>query len=372
MRILHFYKVAFPDSIGGIETVIHQLSLGSVKLGHQVDVLALTREGKHRVIDIEGYKVHLVPQLFQFASTPVGFSIFNVFKKLALKADIIHYHYPWPLMDLAHLFFTPKRPSLVSYHSDIIKQRFLNKIYSPLQNMFLRDMDSIVASTSNYFLTSHVLNRFSSKVNIIPYGIKDCFNGSMKSENLESWRRIFPNPFFFFVGVLRYYKGLKTLIDASKETGLTVVIAGNGPEGAKLIAYAKKIGAVHVFFLGKISEEDKAALLFLCRALVFPSDIRSESFGLALVEGLMFSKPLISCEIGTGTSFVNQANETGFVIPPRDQKAMAHAMQYLYDRPELSLTIGLKARARFESHFNAEVMIEGYMRLYEKMICDGD
>jgi len=370
MRILHFYKAALPDSVGGVETVIHQLSLGSVRLGHQVVVLAMSREKKSRIIDFEGYQVHLVPQSFQFASTPFGFSIFSVFKKLALEADIIHYHYPWPLMDLAHLFFMPKRPSLVSYHSDIVKQSFLKRIYSPVQNIFLREMEFIIASTSNYFLTSQVLNKFSSKVKIIPYGIEDFFEDTMHSHHLDSWKSVFPNPFFFFVGVLRYYKGLKTLIDASKETDLKVVIAGDGPEAKKLKAYAKKIGAAHVFFVGKISGLDKAALLFLCRALVFPSDIRSESFGLTLVEGLMFSKPLISCEIGTGTSFINQANETGYVVPPRDKDALAHAMQYLYDRPELAISLGLKGRERFKSHFDLKIMVEGYMVLYKQMMHD--
>lgn len=372
MRVLHFYKVALPDSIGGVETVIHQLSLGSVRLGHQVDVLAMTRGGKPRVIDFAGYKVHLIPQCFEWASTPLGFSIFSAFKKLALEADIIHYHYPWPLMDLAHLFLIPKRPSLVSYHSDIVKQSFLKKIYSPVQNMFLREMDFIVASTSNYFLTSHVLNKFSSKVKIIPYGIEDFFEGSVQSGHFDSWKAVFPNPFFFFVGVLRYYKGLKTLVEASKETGLTVVIAGDGPEASSLRAYAKKIGAAQVFFVGKISDEDKAVLLNLCLALVFPSDIRSESFGLTLVEGLMFSKPLISCEIGTGTSFINLANETGFVIPPGDKDALGKAMQYLYDRPKLAIVLGLNGRERFKSHFNSGAMVKGYMVLYEQMMRDGN
>ena len=42
MRILHFYRTAFPDTMGGIEQVIHQLALGASQSGIEVDVLSLS------------------------------------------------------------------------------------------------------------------------------------------------------------------------------------------------------------------------------------------------------------------------------------------------------------------------------------------
>jgi hypothetical protein len=58
MRVLHFYKTAFPDSIGGVEKVINQIARGANKLGVKTDVLSLTRERAPRMIEIDGYLAH--------------------------------------------------------------------------------------------------------------------------------------------------------------------------------------------------------------------------------------------------------------------------------------------------------------------------
>src|SRR5690606_19545518 len=116
---------------------------------------------------------------------------------------------------------------------------------------------------------------------------------------IEAWRERLGGEFFLFVGALRYYKGLKFLVEAARQTGLPVVLAGQGQlePGLELPA--------NVTLLGAVSEADKAALLALCRAFVFPSHLRSEAFGVALLEAAFAGVAMISCEIGTGTSYVN-------------------------------------------------------------------
>src|SRR5690606_38814370 len=140
------------------------------------------------------------------------------------------------------------------------------------------------------------------------------------------WKNKLPDPFFLFIGVLRYYKGLHILLKAIENTALPVVIAGSGPEEKKLMQMAQNLKLTNVFFLGEISEVDKMALLQLCYAFVFPSHLRSEAFGISLLESAMMGKPMISCETGTGTSFINLHNDTGFVVPPNDPDALYKAM----------------------------------------------
>ncbi len=108
--------------------------------------------------------------------------------------------------------------------------------------------------------------------------------------------------FFLFVGNLRYYKGLHVLLDALEGTPFRAVLSGPAHE-QELRRQAARLNLTQVDFVGPVGDEDKVALLTLCRALTFPSHLRSEAFGISLLEGAMFGKPMISTEIGTGTSY---------------------------------------------------------------------
>ncbi|MBU5685243.1 glycosyltransferase, partial [Citrobacter sp. S44_ASV_140] len=114
----------------------------------------------------------------------------------------------------------------------------------------------------------------------------------------------------------------------------------------------------------------KVALLKLCTAIVFPSHLRSEAFGITLLEGAMYGKPLISCEIGTGTSFINLDRQTGFVIPPNDHIKLREVMQTLYVNSELVEQYGLNAYTRFKSLFTSEKMLIDYSDLYKEIYLD--
>jgi glycosyltransferase involved in cell wall biosynthesis len=103
MRVLHFYRTYFPDTVGGIEQVINQLARGTAALGIDTEVLSLSRERRAETIELDGHLAHSAKLDFQIASTGFSTSAFSRFSQLAAKADIIHYHYPWPFMDLVHL-----------------------------------------------------------------------------------------------------------------------------------------------------------------------------------------------------------------------------------------------------------------------------
>lgn len=82
----------------------------------------------------------------------------------------------------------------------------------------------------------------------------------------------------------------------------------------------------------------------------------------------MYGKPLISCEMGSGTTFINLAGETGLVVPPRDAAALAQAMQRLWDDPTLAQAMGAKALQRYEEVFTASAMASAYAGLYRRLL----
>ncbi|HBK2421789.1 N-acetyl-alpha-D-glucosaminyl-diphospho-ditrans,octacis-undecaprenol 3-alpha-mannosyltransferase WbdC, partial [Escherichia coli] len=96
--------------------------------------------------------------------------------------------------------------------------------------------------------------------------------------------------------------------------------------------------------------------------------LRSEAFGITLLEGARFARPLISCEIGTGTSFINQDKVSGCVIPPNDSQALVEAMNELWNNEETSNRYGENSRRRFEEMFTADHMIDAYVNLYTTLL----
>ena len=354
--------------MGGVEQVINHLAMGSKKLGVKADVLSLTRERVPRTIKINGYLLHRSRLDLHIASTSFSISSFLRFVQLAKKADVIHYHFPWPFMDVVHFAAMVKKPSVVTYHSDINRQKYLLKIYRPLMWKFLGDVSCIVATSPNYLVTSDTLAKYKHKVSVIPIGLDKTAYPIPSPDKLTTWRQRLGPKFFLFVGVIRYYKGLHILMEAAQGSDYPIVIVGAGPIEDELKAQAAQLGLRNIHFLGFLSDEDKVALLTLCYAVLFPSNLRSEAFGISLLEGAMYGKPMISSEIGTGTTFINIDHETGFVVPPNDPIALRQAMQYLWEHPEQAAELGRHAEERYWRYFKADQMVRSYVDLYTDLL----
>lgn len=368
MRILHFFKTYYPDTTGGIEHVIHQLCQGSQPLGIDGRVLTLSRNPHPADIQVAGHPVHRSRENLHVASTGLSLQVFSDFKEMAAQVDVVHFHFPWPLMDLVHFATRHGKPSVLSYHSDIIKQRWLLQLYRPLMNRFLNDMDRILVASPNYQLTSEALKQHTDKTVVVPYGLSQANAPFIDEERLAYWQSRLPPKFFLFVGVLRYYKGLTFLLDALKDSDYPLVILGAGPEEQALKDQAQRLQLRNVTFLGRLEDEDKSCLLHLCYGMVFPSHLRSEAFGISLLEAAMHGKPMVSCEIGTGTTYVNIHEHTGLAVPPETPLALREAMTRLWNNPEEAKTFGCNAKQRFNEKFTAEQMCASTAQVYRDVL----
>lgn len=367
MRVLHFCKTYFPDSVGGIEQVIRQMCVGTGRLGVSNQVLALSRASDLAPIEFEGHTVHRVPLDFELASNAVSVRAIGALARLARDVDVVHYHFPWPFLDMAHFLARVDKPAVVTYHSDIVRQKALLRFYRPLMHRFLDSVDAIVATSPNYLATSEVLDRYRDKTRVIAFGLDRAGYPEPDSARLAHWRARVGPKFFLFVGVLRYYKGLHILLDAVAGTDYPVVIVGAGPIERELKAHAERLGLKNVMFVGALDEQDKVALLRLCYAVAFPSHLRSEAFGISLLEGAMYGKPMISSEIGTGTTYINVHGESGLVVPPSDPEALRAAMRTLWDNPDMAREMGQRAEARYWKLFTSSQMAEDYVALYHEL-----
>ncbi|WXL26070.1 glycosyltransferase family 4 protein [Ectopseudomonas mendocina] len=368
MRVLHLFKTYLPETVGGIEQVIFQLCQSGLAHGVESAVLALSNTPESGPIQIADHTVHLIKRDLDIASTGMSYRLLPKFKAMAKQFDLIHYHFPWPMMDLLHFAAATGKPSVVSYHSDIVQQKYLLKLYRPLMHRFLRSVDHIITASPNYLATSDVLQHYKHKTTVIPYGLDKSIYPQPTIATIKNWESRFGKRFFLFVGVMRYYKGLHVLLNAAQGSDYPIVIAGAGPLEPELREQARRLNLSNVHFLGRVSEDDKAALLQQCSTLVFPSHLRSEAFGISLLEGAMYGKSMISCEIGTGTSYINIHGQTGLVVEPDNPKAFRSAMDQLWNNPEQAEEMGAHAEKRYWQLFSAQTMGKQVAELYQRVI----
>lgn len=247
----------------------------------------------------------------------------------------------------------------------------MGKLYSPFRKIFLEKTDRIIATSPNYIQTSNVLKHFKHKCTVIPLGTDiERFLSDTDLSIVEKIKKENGHtPLILFVGCFRYYKGLHLLLSAMKDIQARLLLIGAGPEELRLRSLAeRKHLNDKIHFLGELPDEAVNAYYKACDIFVLPSHLRSEAFGLVQLEAMCCRKPVISTELGTGTSFVNINQETGLTVEPNNVKSLSTAIKYLIDNPEKRIEFGERGFQRMCKMFTAERMVESTLKLYEQVI----
>lgn len=368
--VLHVYRTYFPDPPGGLQEAIRQIALSVSAEGLSSTIFTLSPQPEPKILLRPEARVVRTRSWAAPASCDLGdLSAFATFSKLSRESDVLHYLFPWPFADVLHAVVRPHPPAVMTYISDVVRQRWLGSAYAPLMWRTLRQMRVIVANSPAYAKTSPVLSHpdIRDKVRVIPLGIEESSYPTEGDGSIFQRLGVSANePYFLFIGVLRYYKGAHFLVRAAMNLGAKIVIAGSGPERDTLQKLREEIGADNVIFAGQVTDSEKVALLKNCRALVLPSHLRSEAFGMVLVEAAMFGRPLISCEIGTGTSYVNDHEVTGFVVEPESSDKLRWAMKTLLEDEQLATKMGGASRSRYDQLFSGPALGRAYADVFRE------
>lgn len=97
---------------------------------------------------------------------------------------------------------------------------------------------------------------------------------------------------------------------------------------------------------------------------VLPSHLRAEAFGIVQLEAQAAGLPIVCTELGTGTSYITQHGETGFVVPPANPAALAQALNVLLANPELARHMGAAGRRRAMQEFSHQRLVERMEQVY--------
>jgi glycosyltransferase involved in cell wall biosynthesis len=364
LRVLQVGKF-YPPHRGGMESHLHALC-GQLRGSVDVEVLVSsdTRKTVEEVLD--SVKVTRVGTLFDFAAAPVCPE--SVRRIRDSRADLVHIHWPHPTALLAYLASGHKGRLVITYHSDIVRQKVMAKLFWPVLRRALERADAIIAASPNYVESSPVLRRFESKCRVIPFGIPLAQFDRFDPEEVARIRARFGPRIVLGVGRLIYYKGFEHLVRAMKRVDAHLLVVGEGPLRGALETEAERAGVSdRVTFLGHV--EDVVPYYHAADVFVLSSVARSEAFGIVQLEAMACRKPVVNTRLDSGVTFVSVAGLTGLTVPPGDCDALAEALNKLLEDSALRARYGRAARLRVEREFDLEVMGRRTLRLYEEVMC---
>jgi rhamnosyl/mannosyltransferase len=363
--VLHIYKDYYPPVVGGIENHLNLLC-GALRNDYTVRVLVANPAGRRTVREtLDGVEVVRAGQWGRPGGTPLCPSFPRWMRRL--RSDILHFQCPHPTGDLAYFLARPRGRVVVTYQADIVRQARLLRFYAPFLRWFLRRADVILPTSPPLIESSPFLQPIANKCIAVPMGIP--LERYARTPEIESRaaaiRAAHERPIVLFVGQLRYYKGLHILLQTLRDVEADLVVVGEGHERANLVSQAERLGLdEQVRFVGERVGDDLVAFYHAADVFCLPSHLKAEAFGLAQVEAMACGLPVVSCRLGTGVEWVNQDGVTGFVVPPNAPEKLAGAINRLLTQPRLRREMGEKARARAQSEFGLELMVERIKTVY--------
>ncbi|MGD0290259.1 MAG: glycosyltransferase [Candidatus Binataceae bacterium] len=368
LSVLHLGKF-YPPYRGGIESHLHALCRELTK-SITVNVIVANETRRLRESEVDGVRVRRLPRLFNLWAAPVCPTIVREIR--ANDADIVHLHLPNPLAALAYLASGHKGRLVITWHSDIVRQKTIAKMLRPLDDALLSRASAFIASSPNYVDSSPILSRNRDRCRVIPFGIDaDAFRPRHADTAAKIRKRYGPRV-VLAVGRMVYYKGFEYLIRAMAGVRGHLLLVGEGPLLKNLERQAFDAGAMdRITFLGRVSQEEMTGYYNAADVFVMPSISRSEAFGIAQLEAMACGKPIVNTRLESGVPFVSIDGETGFTVAPADANELAGAINRLLDDPDLRGRFGAAAARRAREHFRIDAMVDRTLELYREVIANG-
>ena len=388
-----------PTRVNGIGRVVHSLATGLAAAGHVVDVV--TRGEISRVVDLEeGVWVHRVPVTPHPADgpLPVPARIWHASASFLDEIRRIHEHRAidivqapnWDSEGIAAIF-DGRIPVVVGLYTPLKTLSALDpRVGAALDDKdpSIRDMEALEAYTYEEAdgllacgpsVVAEIESRYAvtldpARLGLVAHGLTDRVAGLPPPGSGRGTGRTE----VLFVGRLEPRKGVDVLLACAPDLlarhgDLEITIAGDDSvptlDGSTMREHFERTAPVEVAsrvrFLGPVDDDALLSLYARCAVVVVPS--RYESFGLMLLEAMMFAKPVVAADVG-GMREIVVEGETGYLVPAGDPAALRAALEALLADPGLRDRLGAAGRRRYEEQYSQEQMVRGAVRFYRSVM----
>jgi rhamnosyl/mannosyltransferase len=372
VKVLHLGK--FDGDVGGIERYVRAL-LGGLPADIECinlvanDRAATDQHRNYRYLTVRAASHGIVASVALCPSMPW------LARQLHRehRFDIVHLHFPDPLGQLTAMALPRSVKRVISWHSDIVKQRAALALYRPFLDSFVRDAEAIIGASPQHFSSSQQMapGKPGQIREVIPYGFDPsafAWTDAARARRAELAKDARVRPVIFTVGRHVYYKGFEVLIRALRSVDADLWIGGRGPltESFRSAARAADV-ADRVRFLGFVPDDELVAYYDACDLFCMPSTERAEQFGLVQLEAMHLGKPVVATRLGTGVEYVTLDGVTGLLVEPGNETALAEALNRLLPDPALRTRLGGAGQARVASTFSLQQMIDSTAALYRRL-----
>lgn len=369
MKITQLFKIYWPDNGGGIAKVMESIADGFSGCRQEIIVCQNSRRKPGADDAYKGIPVRRCRQLFDFASTPVSIQFLLDVRKRTKDSDIVIYHFPYPMADIAFLLGLCPGKRIVWWHCGIEKYNKLAPIYLPFIKHTLKQADRILVSSQGNIEHSKILKPYRKKCTVIPFSVSDEYLAEGR-KYAQSAQEKNADINILFVGRLVWYKGCDILLKAfallqKKYQNCRLVLVGQGPLEQELKNLAAALNLRGVEFTGMITEEEKMQRIKNCDFLVLPSISKAEAFGLVQIEAMAFGKPVVNTRLPSGVPYVSIDGITGKTVEPGRIRPLAQAMETLMLDEALRQQYGQNALKMVEREYTRSVMIKRYKRVFQ-------
>lgn len=375
MKILQLGKF-YPPVFGGIQNVMYEFATGLNDESIHCDVLCSNNKNIYEVTSYETYKVFKSKSYGIHFSTSITPQMISILKKIQDDYDVISIHFPDPMAAVALYMAKPKGKVVLHWHSDIIKQKYLLKLFEPLQKWVINRADLIIGATKTHIKSSDQANLMLNKSIILPYPFdskqfKEYVNDELLSELKLKYQG---KKIIFAMGRLVYYKGFEYLIEAATHLNDDYIILIGG-EGKLKADFEKKIKDSNlqskVELLGFIHHDVLGTYYQLCDLFCLPANLRSEMFGIVQLEAMSFGKPVITSNLKrSGICHVNIDNVTGLCVKPESPLAIANAAISILEDKEKYTQYSENCKKRVEEVFNKKIIIQKLIKIYKQVLSE--
>lgn len=370
MKVLQLGK--FYPIRGGVEKVMYDLMAGLDERGVACDMLCAATSGRTRTVKVGSRaRVFCCRSLRKVAGTMLSPTLVRQTRRICKDYDIIHVHHPDPTACLALLCSGFRGRVVLHWHSDIVKQRRLLKLYEPMQRWLIRRADIIIGTTPVYLAESPFLREVQHKVDCLPIGVSPMHPQPEAVARLQA--RYPGKKIVFSLGRLVPYKGFKYLVRAARylDDSYVVLIGGSGPLEAKLRGEIEAYGLEgRVQLLGQIADADLPAYYGACSLFCLPSVQRTEAFGIVQIEAMSCARPVVATRIpGSGVAWVNEHGVSGLNVAPGDDRELADAILAITRDEETYRRFSLGALSRYRQLFTKDNMIDRCITFYNRLSC---
>lgn len=368
--------VGYP-TYGGSGVVATELSKGLAARGHKVHFLSYARPQRldafNTNIMFHEVTVNAYP-LFEFPPYDLALASHMVNLIEHEKLDLLHVHYAIPHTTSAYLAKqimgerAKRVPIITTLHGTDITIVGSDPSYLPVVNFSINQSDGVTAVSD--YLRDETYARFDiqNEIEVIPNFVDlDVFKRSNKSH----FRKAICNDDEMIVTHVSNFRKVKRVEDVVKTFAYLrmngvkakLLMLGDGPERIPLEALCRELGVCNdTRFLGK--QDNVEEILSVTDLFLMPS--ASETFGLAALEAMSCSVPVISSDVG-GLPELNRDGVTGYVCALGDTDAMGAAAVKMLTDKTLHSKMAKAARARAED-FEQEKVIAQYEAYYMKVL----